>query len=354
MRQRFIQSFSTSGDVQTAIDGGQLGKPYVAYLHDEERIDWNTMSPAGPEPEPEPLPEPAWVWSDIEDGKSLVFNDISDTCPVFVDNETYPDGGIAFINNNLVGGEHQNLLLFAFNYNDGYPFVAVQTFGTSGPDVIWQYFFDFEDGQAWSEQVTGVALTGETASGEDALVVSFDGQRTFTLTTADHEDGIIADVGGFEAPIPYACRYKWVCRSSINMYGVEIPFSADTAPEGWDEFTTVGVIKNTSSGEDVKIMVGPAETQPATGYSLMARLAVDGPSGEEVLWEHEILLDQQSDTWEEDTPVSLVGDGSSRGLTVSWDPSLMTLSLYPDLGDPSFPLVIERNYDKPLCKSGCE
>lgn len=42
MRQRFIQSFSTSGDVQTAIDGGQLGKPYVAYLHDEERIDWNS------------------------------------------------------------------------------------------------------------------------------------------------------------------------------------------------------------------------------------------------------------------------------------------------------------------------
>lgn len=42
MRQRFIQSFSTSGDLQTAIDGGQLGKPYVVYLEDEERIDWNS------------------------------------------------------------------------------------------------------------------------------------------------------------------------------------------------------------------------------------------------------------------------------------------------------------------------
>lgn len=52
MRQRFIQSFSTSGDVQTAIDGGQLGKPYVVYLEDEERIDWNTISPTGPESKP--------------------------------------------------------------------------------------------------------------------------------------------------------------------------------------------------------------------------------------------------------------------------------------------------------------
>lgn len=48
MRQRFIQSFSTSGDVQTAIDGGQLGKPYVVYLEDEERIDWNSKEVTPP------------------------------------------------------------------------------------------------------------------------------------------------------------------------------------------------------------------------------------------------------------------------------------------------------------------
>lgn len=51
MRQRFIQSFSTSGDVQTAIDGGQLGKPYVA-LVSESGLDFNTMSPAAPESKP--------------------------------------------------------------------------------------------------------------------------------------------------------------------------------------------------------------------------------------------------------------------------------------------------------------
>ena len=42
MRQRFIQSFSTSGTEQTAIDNKELGKPYVAYIEDGQYIDWNT------------------------------------------------------------------------------------------------------------------------------------------------------------------------------------------------------------------------------------------------------------------------------------------------------------------------
>lgn len=42
MRQRFIQSFSTSGTEQTAIDNKELGKPYVAYIQDGRYIDWNT------------------------------------------------------------------------------------------------------------------------------------------------------------------------------------------------------------------------------------------------------------------------------------------------------------------------
>lgn len=42
MRQRFIQSFSTSGTEQTAIDEGLVGKPYVCYIQDGRYIDWNT------------------------------------------------------------------------------------------------------------------------------------------------------------------------------------------------------------------------------------------------------------------------------------------------------------------------
>jgi len=42
MKQRFIQSFPTSGNVQTSIDSKELGKPYVAYVEDGDYIDWNT------------------------------------------------------------------------------------------------------------------------------------------------------------------------------------------------------------------------------------------------------------------------------------------------------------------------
>lgn len=38
--------FYNSGDaVQTAIDDKELGKPYVVYLNDEHRLDWNSKSP---------------------------------------------------------------------------------------------------------------------------------------------------------------------------------------------------------------------------------------------------------------------------------------------------------------------
>ena len=52
MRQRFIQSFSTSGTEHEAIDAERLGKPYVAYIEDGQYIDWNTLWPTPPTPEP--------------------------------------------------------------------------------------------------------------------------------------------------------------------------------------------------------------------------------------------------------------------------------------------------------------
>lgn len=42
MRQRFIQSFPTSQDIQSALDNKELGKPYVAFSREEQSIDWNS------------------------------------------------------------------------------------------------------------------------------------------------------------------------------------------------------------------------------------------------------------------------------------------------------------------------
>lgn len=48
MRQRFIQSFSTSGTEQEALYANELGKPYVCFIEDGLYIDWNTLSPVIP------------------------------------------------------------------------------------------------------------------------------------------------------------------------------------------------------------------------------------------------------------------------------------------------------------------
>ena len=40
--ERYINSFATENDIQTALQNGELLKPYVAYIEDADRIDWNS------------------------------------------------------------------------------------------------------------------------------------------------------------------------------------------------------------------------------------------------------------------------------------------------------------------------
>ena len=40
--ERYINSFSTENDIQIALQNGELLKPYVAYIEDADRIDWNS------------------------------------------------------------------------------------------------------------------------------------------------------------------------------------------------------------------------------------------------------------------------------------------------------------------------
>lgn len=53
----YTYTFNASGDVQTALDNGSLGKPYVAYIQNENRVDYNSKSPA---------PAYKGVWNDVE------------------------------------------------------------------------------------------------------------------------------------------------------------------------------------------------------------------------------------------------------------------------------------------------
>lgn len=43
---RYIQRFDSASTEQAAIDAGQLGKPYIAFIEDGQYLDWNTKTPA--------------------------------------------------------------------------------------------------------------------------------------------------------------------------------------------------------------------------------------------------------------------------------------------------------------------
>ena len=40
--ERYINSYATENDIQIALQNGELLKPYVAYIEDVDRIDWNS------------------------------------------------------------------------------------------------------------------------------------------------------------------------------------------------------------------------------------------------------------------------------------------------------------------------
>ena len=42
--ERYINSYATENDIQIALENGELLKPYVAYIEDADRIDWNSKS----------------------------------------------------------------------------------------------------------------------------------------------------------------------------------------------------------------------------------------------------------------------------------------------------------------------
>lgn len=68
----YTYTFSTSGDVQTALDNGTLGKPYVAYISGTSKVDYNTM---------DVTPSYIAVWNDVYgDHKEYTFT-VTDNSP---------------------------------------------------------------------------------------------------------------------------------------------------------------------------------------------------------------------------------------------------------------------------------
>lgn len=92
MEKRYIQTFETGESLQEALDNNELGKPYVAYLEDEQRIVWNEV------PEP-PAPDYS--------GMPLTFEILSGGYIYWVDNnESQPQISIQY---SLNGGPWEEM-----------------------------------------------------------------------------------------------------------------------------------------------------------------------------------------------------------------------------------------------------
>ena len=68
----YTYTFNASGDVQTALNNGSLGKPYVAYIQNESRVDYNSKSPA---------PSYKGVWNDVKGDQTVYTFTIVDDSP---------------------------------------------------------------------------------------------------------------------------------------------------------------------------------------------------------------------------------------------------------------------------------
>lgn len=75
MEKRYIQTFETSESLQEALDNNELGKPYVAYLVDEQRIVWYEVPPTPPEPVYSAMP----LTFEIVSAGTLVFGTVYST-----------------------------------------------------------------------------------------------------------------------------------------------------------------------------------------------------------------------------------------------------------------------------------
>ena len=81
MRQRQIQTFSTSGTEQEALTELLLGKPYVCFIEDGQYIDWNTLSPVPPTP-PGPTPYSAQnLTFDVKSAGTITWKMTNKTSP---------------------------------------------------------------------------------------------------------------------------------------------------------------------------------------------------------------------------------------------------------------------------------
>lgn len=164
MRQRFVQSFSTSGTEHEAIYAERLGKPYVAFIYDGQYIDWNTLSPTPPVP-PEPVYSAMPLTFEILSSGTITYthNMVGTTTIYYRQN----GGSWTTINNERTGTTTINVVegdIVEFIGNNGFYASSHNTYDTfSGSTAVFNAYGNL------MSMVNGETLTGATSLGNYAF-----------------------------------------------------------------------------------------------------------------------------------------------------------------------------------------
>lgn len=166
----FIGYFATSGNVQTALNEEKLFNPYVAYVEDDDRIDYNSL-------EPSPVVNYKGVWSD--DGEGTYTFEILDT-----DTSNWGGEDIGtFMNISYANGTKEIIVNLSYDIMEDYWNIRM-----TGEHISDEWSNQFVPGSD-DEQSTGLYTVDMSSDAE--VMISYDGSYTFSFFTVDSNNPLI-------------------------------------------------------------------------------------------------------------------------------------------------------------------
>lgn len=156
-----IGIFGSNEDIQEALDNGRLGNPYVAYITDDDRIDFNSL---------EPTPQAEYIGHWEMDGSKYIF---------IIDNpdpELWADGVEIAVIPNAYYEQNEGEVSVTLKNESNWT-VTFDTELLSSPEELT--FYDSEDLQT----TTQISLNSSDESNTSYINVWFDGEAIFSFSS---------------------------------------------------------------------------------------------------------------------------------------------------------------------------
>lgn len=173
----YIGYFVDSGEVQTALNEEKIVNPYVAYVAEDDRIDYNSL-------EPEEPAEPIAQWTYNPEGSSYEF--------VVLDTEALENAGdvlIATIPDAYFQGMQIDVDI-VINYN-GVDYNI--SFEDASGQASARDYITFEDGVAEQNGISTEYTEINPDSSDSKIRVYYDGSEGFAFVSNDSDNPLEMD-----------------------------------------------------------------------------------------------------------------------------------------------------------------